>query len=76
MQCSSSIIRQFNLFNMANSSFSPSAPNRSLWILAVIIGIAGIIVHYYHVDKLSDYNYEMLLIGFILLVLGTAFRKM
>ncbi len=61
---------------MATSSFSPSAPNRTLWILGVILGVVGILVHYYHVDKLSDYNYEMLLIGFLLLVLGTSFRRM
>lgn len=45
-------------------------------MLGVLIGVVGIIVHYMHVDKLSDYNYEMLLIGFILLVLGTSLRKM
>jgi hypothetical protein len=61
---------------MADRNFAPSAPNRTLWILAVIIGIVGILVHYYHVEKLSEYNYEMLLIGFLLLVLGTAFRRM
>jgi len=60
---------------MANRPFSPSAPNRVLWIIAVLIGIVGILVHYTHVNGLSEYNYEMLLIGFILLVIGTAFRR-
>ena len=58
---------------MAN--FSPSAPNRTLWIIAVIIGGVGILVHYYYVEGLSRYSYPMLLIGFILLVIGTALRR-
>ncbi len=61
---------------MANRSFLPSAPNKTLWIIAVLIGILGIIVHYFHVKGLSEYNYEMLLIGFLLLVLGTTYRRM
>ena len=60
---------------MANRTFLPSAPNKGLWIAAVIIGCLGILVHYVHVDELSKYNYEMLLIGFILLVIGTTYRR-
>ncbi|MDQ3142734.1 MAG: hypothetical protein M3Q56_10865 [Bacteroidota bacterium] len=60
---------------MANRTFLPSAPNKTLWIIAVLIGILGIIVHYVQVNELSKYNYEMLLIGFILLVIGTAYRR-
>jgi hypothetical protein len=60
---------------MASKTFLPSAPNKTLWIIAVIIGVLGILVHYVRVDELSKYNYEMLLIGFILLVVGTAYRK-
>lgn len=60
---------------MANR-FSPSAPNQTLWILALIIGFLGIIVRYFHVDQLSGYSFEMVLIGFLLLALGTSFRRM
>ena len=60
---------------MANRPFSPSAPNRTLWIIAVILGIIAIIVHYYNVDGVSKYNYEMLVVAFLLLVLGTTFRR-
>ena len=60
---------------MANRPFSPSAPNRTLWIIAVLFGVVGIILHYYHVESLSAYSYEMLVIGFLLLVLGTTARK-
>lgn len=60
---------------MANRTFLPSAPNKALWILAIIIGVLGIIVHYVNVDGLSKYSYEMILIGFVLLAIGTAYRK-
>ena len=53
----------------------PSAPNQVIWVLALIIGFLGILGHYTRVDILSKYNNEMLLIGFILLVIGTAYRK-
>lgn len=60
---------------MANKKFMPSAPNQTIWAIALILGFLGILGHYYHIDILSKYNYEMLLIGFILLVIGTTFRK-
>ncbi len=53
----------------------PSAPNQTLWVVALIIGLLGILGHYMQIDILSKYNYEMLLIGFILLAIGTAYRR-
>lgn len=53
----------------------PSAPNQIVWIVALILGFLGILGHYTEIDVLPKYNYEMLLIGFILLVIGTAYRK-
>lgn len=60
---------------MAKRAFLPSAPSMVLWVIALVIGILGILVHYVPVQGLSKYNYEMLLIGFVLLVIGTAYRK-
>lgn len=60
---------------MSSRSFLPSAPNKTLWIIAILIGLVGVLVHYIHVDNLSQYSYEMLLIGFLLLVLGTTYRR-
>ncbi|MEP7320285.1 MAG: hypothetical protein ABI761_00145 [Saprospiraceae bacterium] len=57
------------------AKFLPSAPNKMLWILAVIIGGLGMLAHYMHIDTLSQYNYEMLLIGFVLLAIGTTYRN-
>ena len=53
----------------------PSAPNQIIWAIALIVGFLGILGHYTNIDILSKYNYEMLLIGFILLVFGTTFRN-
>ena len=53
----------------------PSAPNQTVWIIALIVGFLGILGHFTLVDILTKYNYEMLLIGFILLVIGTAYRR-
>jgi len=60
---------------MANRTFLPSAPNKGLWLIAVLLGALGILGHYANVNVLSKYNYEMLLIGFVLLVIGTAYRR-
>ena len=60
---------------MANKNFMPSAPNQTVWIIALIVGFLGILGHFTRVDILTKYNYEMLLIGFILLVIGTAYRR-
>ncbi|MEP6646390.1 MAG: hypothetical protein ABJC12_04825 [Saprospiraceae bacterium] len=61
---------------MANRTFLPSAPNKTLWLLAIILGIAGIIVHYFHVEQISSYSFELVMIAFVLLLLGTANRNM
>ncbi len=61
---------------MFNKKSMLSAPTQTLWVIALIVGILGILGHYTQIDTLSKYNYEMLLIGFILLVIGTAFRKL
>jgi hypothetical protein len=60
---------------MAKRKFMPSAPNQTLWIIALIVGFLGILGHYFYIDILSKYNYEMLLTGFILLVIGTTYRS-
>ena len=56
------------------SKFQPSAPAMTLWVIALVLGFLGILAHFTHIGELSKYNYEMLLLGFILLVFGTAYR--
>ncbi len=60
---------------MSNKKLMPSAPSQIVWILALIAGILGILGHYTNVDILAQYNYELLLIGFVLLAIGTTFRN-
>jgi hypothetical protein len=56
------------------SGFYPSAPSKGIWLAALIIGCLGILAHFTYIETLSQYNYLMLLIGYALLLLGTAFR--
>ena len=53
----------------------PSAPSKFVWIIALILGILGIIGHFVSVDFLTTYNYWFLLAGFVLLALGTTFKE-
>jgi hypothetical protein len=53
---------------------APTAPKKLLWIIGLASGIGGIIGHYAQVQILSEYNYMLLLIGFVVLAVGTSFR--
>ena len=52
----------------------PSAPKSTIWALALILGILGIVANYQHVPYVSDYDYYFLVAGFVLLALGTSFK--
>jgi hypothetical protein len=52
----------------------PSAPKRITWIIGLLCGIVGIIGHFTFVKYLTEYNYGLLLIGFLVLAAGTTFR--
>ncbi len=52
-----------------------SAPTQILWVLAVLIGICGIIGHLTPVKYLTEHQFLLVMIGFVLLVIGTLFRK-
>lgn len=53
---------------------TPSAPSKMVWIIGLICGALGILGHYVRVDFLSEYNYTLLLIGFVVLAVGTSFK--
>lgn len=53
---------------------APNAPSRGIWIAALLIGGLGILAHFVDMNELSKYNYWMLLIGYVLLVIGTSAR--
>jgi hypothetical protein len=53
---------------------SPSTPKKITWIAGLLLGILGIIGHYAHIDILTEHNYILLLVGFVVLAAGTSFR--
>ena len=53
----------------------PSSPTQITWIIGLVSGILGIIGHYTKVQFLTENNYVLLLVGFILLALGTTFKQ-
>jgi hypothetical protein len=55
---------------------TPSTPKRITWIIGLTAGILGIIGHYVHVQILTEYNYGLLLVGFVVLAAGTTFREL
>lgn len=55
---------------------APSSPKKVTWIIGLVLGILGIIGHYINVQVLTEYNYVLLLSGFIVLALGTTFREL
>ena len=52
----------------------PSAPNKITWIIGLVAGLLGIIGHYAQVQILTEYNYPLLLIGFLVLAVGTTLK--
>ena len=61
--------------NIKQKSMKPSAPSKYMWIFGLLCGILGIIGHFAYVDFLSEYNYLLLLSGFVLLAIGTTFKR-
>ncbi|MGK7390136.1 MAG: hypothetical protein ACNS60_07285 [Candidatus Cyclobacteriaceae bacterium M2_1C_046] len=54
---------------------TPSSPKKITWIIGLVAGTLGIIGHFANVDILTQYNYELLLGGFVALAAGTTFRE-
>ena len=52
----------------------PSSPQKTLWIVALIIGILGIVGHFAHIEFITQYSFELLMGGFVLLALGTTLK--
>lgn len=52
----------------------PSAPKKITWIIGLMAGLLGIIGHYAQVQILTEYNYMLLLAGFLVLAVGTTLK--
>jgi hypothetical protein len=59
---------------MASNKFSPSAPTFPVWAIGVALGVLAILAHLLPIPNLAAYSYEMLIGGFVLLVLGTSLK--
>ncbi len=55
---------------------APSAPKKITWIIGLVVGLLGIIGRFAQIQVLTEYNYELLLIGFAALAIGTTFREL
>ncbi|MBC7391312.1 MAG: hypothetical protein H7329_19080 [Opitutaceae bacterium] len=55
---------------------APSAPKQITWIIGIVLGILGILGHYTKVEVLSEHNYELLLVGFLILAAGTTLKDL
>ena len=53
---------------------NPSAPKKITWIIGLISGLLGIIGHFAHIQMLSEYSFPLLLIGFVVLAIGTTVK--
>lgn len=58
---------------------TPNAPTRIVWLIALVVGILGIVVRFVDAPALAElkpYNYWMLLSGFVLLAAGTSIKNL
>lgn len=53
----------------------PSAPKKITWIIGLLSGLLGIIGHFAQIETLTQYSFNLLLIGFLVLALGTTFKE-
>ena len=52
-----------------------NAPTQVLWLISVILGGLGILSHFVRIQSLSLYSFELLAIGFVILVIATLLKK-
>ncbi|WP_185964646.1 hypothetical protein [Flavobacterium sp. GT3R68] len=52
----------------------PSAPKNITWIIGLICGIFGIIGHFTQIQILTEHSFTLLLIGFVVLAVGTTVK--
>lgn len=60
--------------NQKLNIMKPSAPTKLVWIIALLLGIIGIIGHFITIEYVSGISYWLLLAGFALLAIGTSVK--
>ena len=48
-----------------------SAPKKVVWLIAVILGVLGLIGHFVVLPVVTPYSFWLVAVGFIILVLAT-----
>jgi len=51
-----------------------NAPTQTFWVIAVILGVLGMLGHFARIATISAYSFELLLVGFVVLVIGTLYK--
>ena len=51
-----------------------SAPKNVTWLIAVVLGLLGMLASVVNIPLVSDYNYLFVVVGFVLLALGTLLK--
>jgi len=52
-----------------------NAPTQVLWIISVILGGLGILSHFVRIQSVSVYSFELLAVGFVILVIATLLKR-
>ena len=52
-----------------------NAPTQVLWLVSVILGGLGILSHFVRIQSISVYAFELLAIGFVILVIATLLKR-
>jgi hypothetical protein len=54
----------------------PNAPSRPIWVISLILGLLGILLHYrvIQLPSLLPHSFEIELLAFVLLAIGTTLR--
>jgi len=48
-----------------------NAPKKITWLISLIVGALGIVAHFVAIPVLSVYAFWLVVVGFVLLILGT-----
>lgn len=62
--------------NRKSNGFQPNAPTKGVWILALVIGLLGIIGNFTNIDYVTPEKFWFVTVGFLLLVLATSLKKL
>jgi len=53
-----------------------SAPKQVTWLVAVVVGVAGILANFVTIPVLSGISFWLVVVGFVLLALATLLKDL